>query len=315
MGINAFAEAFRYPFKNWIGLLAISSFYGFLLLGGFRTWIMAYALLFGSLSLVIKQVAWGRTHKSFLPDFGDFSLGRDVFSPLVLGIGTTVVTFGPLITLVLAIWSGWLGNSPSPLDPLSPSATQAQQSSQLTAEDLNAVINSEDSKKDEEVMKKLEQLHPKGQARAMVETHEEKADNEVMIQFVLHLMQSTGVIVPLALLCLLWATFYYPMALVVAGYSEDFWSVINPMVGLDTIRRMGIVYVKAFFMYLGVEFVGIVLILLAGILTAPLALPLMGNLPGRIVEGVITFYCSLVVAFTLGLALNQCADKLSIPTD
>ena len=46
-----------------------------------------------------------------------------------------------------------------------------------------------------------------------------------------------------------------------------------------------------------------------------LALPLLGNLPARFIGGVITFYCSLVVACILGLALHKCAGRLNIPTD
>jgi len=119
----------------------------------------------------------------------------------------------------------------------------------------------------------------------------------------------------LGFLTLGWALIYYPMALAVAGYSEDFWSVINPTVGLDTIRRMGLVYVKAFFMYLVVQAAGISAVLFVAALTAPLTLPLLGNLPGRIIGGVITFYCSLAVAYILGRSLHECAPQLNIPTD
>ena len=47
------------------------------------------------------------------------------------------------------------------------------------------------------------------------------------------------------------AFFYYPMALAVAGYTQSFGSVVNPLVGLDTIRRMGSTCFKAFGMVLG----------------------------------------------------------------
>ena len=45
------------------------------------------------------------------------------------------------------------------------------------------------------------------------------------------------------------------------------------------------------------------------------ALPLVGNLPAKIIGAVVTFYCSLVVGFILGMALHKCADQLNIPTD
>ena len=83
-----------------MGLVAIAAFYGFLQLGGFKTQLIACALLFGCLSLVIKQVAWGRFERSFLPEFNDFSIADDIIGPAVLGLATTIVTFGPFIMLV-----------------------------------------------------------------------------------------------------------------------------------------------------------------------------------------------------------------------
>jgi len=66
----------------------------------------------------------------------------------------------------------------------------------------------------------------------------------------------TGIaMVLLFLLGLAWAIFYYPMALTVAGYTQSFAAVINPLVGLDTIRRMGATYFKAFGMVLSIQVV------------------------------------------------------------
>ena len=60
---------------------------------------------------MIKQVAWGRFERSFLPEFNDFSIADDIIGPAVLGLGTTIVTFGPFIMLVLAMLSGWIGGA------------------------------------------------------------------------------------------------------------------------------------------------------------------------------------------------------------
>jgi hypothetical protein len=78
---------------------------------------------------------------------------------------------------------------------------------------------------------------------------------------------------------------------------------------------MGMVYAKAFLMYLGVEIVGIVLSAIIHAVTAPFDLPFMGNLPATFLDGMVTFYINLVIACVLGLALYKCADKLDIPTD
>ena len=123
------------------------------------------------------------------------------------------------------------------------------------------------------------------------------------------------ILLPFLLLALLWAVFYYPMALTVAGYTEDFWSVINPLVGLDTIRRMGLTYFKAFGMYLAIQAVGSFVGLVIYLVLSPFNMPFVGNLPARFVNGSVTFYTSLVIACILGLALYKCADRLDIATD
>ena len=55
------------------------------------------------------------------------------------------------------------------------------------------------------------------------------------------------------------------MALLVAGWTESLKSVLNPLVGLDTIRHMGPNYFKAFPMYLAVQFVAFVFTFAVGL--------------------------------------------------
>jgi hypothetical protein len=313
-GLSDFARALHYPLRSPLGLVGIAAFYGFLQLGGFKTQLIAFALLFGCLATVIKQVAWGRFERSFLPEFNDFSLADDVLGPAVLGLGTTLVTFGPFVMLVLAMLTGWIGGSvPAVAD--TPQSQMAGGESPLTAEDLNSLVNSESSEKDEAAMKKLHHLHPAGQASAFVKEHTPSSEENSMMELIRPVLEQTGLVATLGLLTLGWAIIYYPMALAVAGYSEQFSSVINPMVGLDTIRRMGLVYVKAFFMYLGVQGTGFAVSIFVAALTAPLTLPLLGNLPGKVLNSTVTFYCSLVIAYILGMALHKCAPQLNIPTD
>lgn len=307
-GLADFGQALGFPLRNPVRLVAIAAFYGFLQLGGFKTQLIAFALLFGCLALVIKQVAWGRFERSFLPEFNDFSFADDILGPAVLGLGTTIVTFGPFLILVLAMLAGWIGGA-------APAAADSPQAQTLTGEDLNSLVNSESSEKDEAAMKKLQQLHPAGQASAYVKEHTPDSEASSMMELIRPILNQTGLVATLGLLTLCWALVYYPMALAVAGYSEDFWSVINPTVGLDTIRRMGLVYSKAFFMYLGVQATGLGLGIFVAVLTAPLTLPLLGNLPAKIIGGIVTFYCSLAIAYILGMALHKCAHQLNIPTD
>lgn len=114
----------------------------------------------------------------------------------------------------------------------------------------------------------------------------------------------------------LWGLFYYPMAMAIAGFTQDFWSVINPTVGIDTMRRMGPIYIKAFLMYLVIFILGTVVnVVLAMILSPILAVPFFGGLFYNAISGGFTFYTSLVVACVLGTALYKCADELDIAVD
>ncbi len=123
------------------------------------------------------------------------------------------------------------------------------------------------------------------------------------------------VFVLLLLLSIGWAIFYYPMALAVAGYTQSFGSVVNPLVGLDTIRRMGLTYFKAFGMVLVIQAVGFIAAVVVAVITAPFALPFFGNLPAMLIDGSMTFYFNLVIACVLGLSLFKCADRLGIAVD
>ena len=105
------------------------------------------------------------------------------------------------------------------------------------------------------------------------------------------------------------------MALTVAGYTQSFGSVVNPLVGLDTIRRMGITYFKAFGMVIVVQVVAFVVGAIISVITSPLALPFMGNLVGNFINATFTFYFYLVIACILGLSLFSCADRLDINVD
>jgi hypothetical protein len=90
---------------------------------------------------------------------------------------------------------------------------------------------------------------------------------------------------------------------------------VNPLVGLDTIRRMGTTYFKAFGMVILVQVISFVAGMIIFIVTSPLTLPFMGNLVGNFINAIFTFYFNLVIACILGLSLFKCADRLGINVD
>ena len=57
--------------------------------------------------------------------------------------------------------------------------------------------------------------------------------------------------------CLIWGLFYFPAACAVAGYTQSFSATVNPLVGLDTIKRLGLDYAKILLM-------GFVIVIMSG---------------------------------------------------
>jgi hypothetical protein len=313
-GLEDFARALRYPFQHKAALFCGAIIYAFLLLLGFRTGLIAYVIMFGCMSHVISQVAWGRLNRSFMPDFSEFSPWDDLLVPLGLGIGITIVTWGPVIVLLLALLFGVLsGPTVSQL-----SASQRESAQQgPSQEDLSVLLDpNADPKKQAEASKKLDQLRPGVQMSQEAErSKNEQSDPAPGLRMLMPYLGAGVAMALLFLLGLVWAIFYYPMALAVAGYTQSFGSVINPLVGLDTIRRMGATYFKAFGMVLSIQVVALIVAVIVAMITSPFALPFVGNLPAKFIDGTITFYFNLVIACVLGLSLYKCADRLGISVD
>jgi hypothetical protein len=125
-------------------------------------------------------------------------------------------------------------------------------------------------------------------------------------------MATGGIFLIIVLIGLLWGVFYYPMALIVAGFTQDFRSVVNPLVGLGAIKNMGLVYPKAFFMCLVIWVMGFVLKMAVSFMSKILYVPIVTDIFSIGAEGLITFYTNLVVACILGFSLYKCADQLGI---
>ncbi len=308
-----FAQALRYPFKHVASLVGGALLYGVLMLAGFRGQFIAWGLIYGCITLVIHRVACGKIDRDFMPDFGDFSVWDDVVRPAFLGLGVTLVTLGPVLLLAVALAYGWVGGVPRPQVPDLAQPRQAlEQPDEADAPGGVASAEGEAARREAQ-QRALEQLQKQIEEQSAKARPQE--EEGTMTTVARQLMAHPGLILLLALLSLAWAVFYHPMALLVAGWTESFKSTINPLVGLDTMRHMGINYFKAFLMYLAVQVAGFVIQVVVALVTAPFDLPLLGNLPGKFVGGVFTFYTSLVIACVLGLALFKSAYRFGIELD
>ena len=314
-GFSDFGRAITYPLKHKIALLVGAALYGVLLLAGLRGTVAAWVIMFGCISHVISQVAWGRLNRSFMPDFSAFSIWDDVVVPCFLGIGIMIVTWGPILALVLALFFGVFGGPT--LTQIGEKQLQSAQAAGPSQDDLAVLTDpNADPKKLEEANRKLNQLRPGAEiAREAEKSKNEQSDPTSQIRSLMPYLAGGTSLVLLFLLGVAWAIFYYPMALAVAGYTQSLGSVINPLVGLDTIRRMGVTYFKAFGMVILVQLVSIVVGVVVAMITSPFALPFVGNLPANFINGTFTFYFNLVIACLLGLSLYKCADRLGIDVD
>lgn len=328
-GVEDFRTALKYPFKHAASLLGGALFYGLLLLAGMRAQIFATAFVFGCITLVVRRVAYGDLKRDFMPDFSDFSFWDDVVVPCSLGVGVTLVTLGPAIVLAAMLFFGWVSTArPPQVLPTDHPALAAAEGREMrdepvfTPEDVRVLAEGGTEEQEAELERKVDLLEPDAEAargpaeaeaaRGPAPAEPKPGAQHPALYACRLLLENPGLVLVLALLALAWAVVYSPMALLVAAWTESLKSVLNPSVGLDTMRHMGSTYTKAFLMYLCVQLVALALYFAVGVLTAPFDLPVVGNLPGTFLGGVVTFYTSLVVACVLGLALFKSAASLDI---
>jgi hypothetical protein len=308
-GMEDFVRAIRYPLQHKFALFSGALIYGLLMLAGFRGSIVAWVLMFGCISHVISQVAWGRLNRSFMPDFSAFSLWDDLVVPIFLGIGIIVVSWGPLVVLVFALIYGAISGGMGHHNDQAAESLNHEHLSTLTDPDA-------DPEKLAEANQKLQETRPGAEiAREAEQSKAEANDPTASLRYLMPYLGAGIVFVLLFLVLIAWGVFYSPMALTVAGYTQSLGSVLNPLVGLDTIRRMGATYFKAFGMVIMVQVAAFVVGVIVAIVTSPFTLPFMGNLVGNFINATFTFYFYLVIACILGLSLFKCADRLGIAVD
>lgn len=309
-GLGDFKEALAYPLKHVGSLIGGALLYSFLLLGGLWGHLLAPALIFGCISLIIHRVGYGDMKRDFMPDFSEFSIWDDMIVPYFLGWGVALVSFGPVILMTAVLIFGLFGGVAKTAAPATPPPQQL-----LTPEDMKILQNGGTAEQEAEIKRKMDAMTPTGQMAQQVEAAKKQQQDDSTLAIMRALLAHPGIFFLLALLALAWAAFYYPMALLIAGWTESFKSIINPLVGLDTMRHMGLNYLKAYAMYLAIYVASIILNAVIAIATSPFDLPFIGNIPGRFLGGFVTFYTSLVVACVLGLSLFKSADRLGIELD
>jgi hypothetical protein len=318
----------------------------YMAVGGIFAGMCGNALTFGVLSHTINNFIQGKLDENFMPDFDDFELWDDVIHPFFLSIAAYLSAFGPFfLTLAVGFYivtsavAGQMDAYKSDLERIPgthiyngrelvdqsgdvkdvlkgidqrqrdriESVTQAADGN--TAPETAAPID-EESRQQEELWAEATESHKQSLESVLGKTPETEAkENADTIQALLGL---AAPLVVVGFITLLWGLFYFPAACAVAGYTRTFSSTINPLVGLDTIKRLGFDYAKLLAICAVMLFASIIVSVVLAYIFAPLALPGMGNIPATAIGAFFTFYLVAVFSCLLGYLLYKKADKLGL---
>lgn len=304
--------------------------------------MLANSLTFTCLANTIENFSQGNTEADFMPKFDDFSLWDDVIHPFFLSVGVYIISFGLLIVLLVAafyyamqsfeqieadkqkIVSAVFPNEQNELNSARqiPQINETQKRLNEQNEwkngampDEKAITNSQQSAHSEEAeFQKLEEMIRENRRAQLEQVAGETtaSERESYNQMAANLLRLSLIFSIPIFLAFLWGVFYFPVACAVAGYTRSFAAVVNPLIGLDTIRRMNLNYAKILLMFFGL---GVFSLAISGILSvvfAPFDMPRAGNLPAKIIGSLFTFYLSVVFSVVLGCALLKCSDRLNL---
>jgi len=339
-----FKTAWSYPFKFPVALIVggvLSAFFSFGIYLGLMTTmvgglfpglmtmlfcgVLSVAVIYGCATRAVNQVAYGNINETFMPDTEEFSIWNTILQPCFLGLGTCLVSWGPVLLVAIIIFrtlsgaAGDLGNEMKSANAsgqkqgmmLTPAGEYANPRDEMELEiegnsrqsEANAILRIQ-------AMQKTAPAAPMGLSPAAVPKSPDQIQEEMMAGFV---KKMAGRMIPLILLlvlCVLWGIFYFPTALTVAGYTDSIASTMNPLVGFDTMRRMGGNYFKAFGTYLLLLLFSFFIYFGVGLITAPLAALGFGNAPAQFIGNIVSFYLYIVTACIFGLALYRSHEKL-----
>jgi len=324
---------------------SVSALSGMFLFAASMTCLMlANMLTFGVLANTVEKFSRGDIYANFMPDFEDFSVWDDVVQPFILSVGVYLISFGAFMVVLLggfylvssaaeakmnAIRSqvekipgthyyaakDTLKQSDDVREVLARTQQQNNERLQLQNDIANGNTNTgvvdEESKQQEELLREAN-AGTKASLEAVLgktaETREQ--ENREIFQGLLALPAPLVIVGAIALL---WGLFYFPVACIVAGYTRSFASIVDPLVGLDTIKRLGATYAKVLIMGLCLLIAAALVAWAADGLFAAFYLPGMGNLPARAVCSFFGFYVFVVFSCVIGYSMFKCSDRLQLP--
>jgi hypothetical protein len=299
----------------------------FMMASAIFCYMLSNMLTFGVMANAINNMSHGVLDRNFMPDFDDFNIWDDVLHPFFLSVAAYLSAFGPflLIILFVVLWAwnaaggakntDWVAESSKKIQQnreardegrIMPDGTIIPRNEELTPQQRQALEDGEI-----EEMHKMLQENRKADLESVVGKTPETKQAE-MKQLISSLSTMTIPLLLLGFLAVLWGLFYFPAACAVAGYTRSFGATINPLVGLDTIKRMGFDYVKILFMLFILSVMSGIVGLILGIIFSPFDMPGVGNLPATAVGSFFTFYIAVVFSLVLGYAMYKNSAKLNL---
>jgi hypothetical protein len=302
----------------------------------------ANMLTFGILANTVENFSQGKLETNFMPNFDDFSLWDDVIHPFFLSLAAYISSFGAFILVLIIgvyfvvsamtaqtkVFQEEFSKTPGTLvfdtqktmeqseqvkqlteNLRRQNAKRLEQQTEIAAGAQDFPINDEEAEFAE--LNEMIQQSRKQQLESVVGKSPE-TERQEFAQMVQGFLSLAAPLVVIGFLTFLWGVFYLPAACAVAGYTRSFTATINPLVGLDTIKRLGFDYVKILLMGISIVIISGVLGLIIGALLSPFDMPRMGNIPANAVGSFITFYFSIVFSCILGFALYKNSSKLKL---
>ena len=308
--------------------------------------LLANMLTFGVLANTIENFAQGNLETNFMPSFEDFDLWENVIHPFFLSVGAYLSSFVPFFVLLIIGFYIVSSQVSSQMDAFQQNVekipgthyydtkrtmdqsetvksvignvnrAQEERLEELDALDepiAGAAIEDQsrrETREQEELWAMAQESRKQSFEAAIGKSPETRAkEQEAMLQGFLSLAPPLVVI---GGIFFLWGVFYFPAACAVAGYTRSFVAAINPLVGLDTIKRLGGTYVKILFMGLVLVIASAIVGGIAGAIFAPFDLPGMGNLPAKAIGALFGFFLWVVFSCILGYAIFKKSDALAI---
>lgn len=324
----------------------------FLVVSAIFCWMLANMLSFGVLSTTVDNFIQGKLDANFMPDFENFEIWDDIVHPFFLYIASVVVSFGPfLLTLAIGFYlvmnavqdaanairsdleripgthmyagrelADQSGDVREVLERIDRKRAErianASNRVALAAETADNYesnpdrVIDEESREQEELWAMATESRKKSLESAIGKTPETAAQERA--EMFKAFLQLAAPLVVIGFLTFLWGCIFFPAACAVAGYSKSFLATINPLVGLDTMKRLGGTYLKILLMaFVLVVLAGFISLVIAAVLS-PLDLPGLGNLPATFISALFTFYLWAVFSCIIGYALFKKGDKLGL---